>query len=93
MAPHDYSTTYDQGRDTGGRVLSSGVMTSTRVPQPARVSRRPTPADGPVRQALVGALIGAVLDEMGPVGGARPGSATTSRMPRREKAPRVNARG
>ena len=61
--------------------------------QPARVSRRPTPARGPVRQALVGALIGAVLEEMGPMGVARPRPATTPTAPRPKKAPRVNAQG
>ena len=59
-------------------------MTSNTEPQAARVSRRTTTASGPVRQALVDALIGAVLDEMDAVGVSRTTSAVTTHATSRE---------
>ena len=84
MAPHDYSTTYDQGPATGGHVASSVDMTSARVPQPARGSRRTTPARGPVRRALVDALIEAVRDELEAVGASRTTCVVTKHRTSRE---------
>ncbi len=58
-------------------------MAST-VPQPALVPRRTTATGAPVRQALVAALIGAVLDELGAVGVARTTPAATKTAPGRK---------
>ena len=61
-------------------------MTSTSLPQPALVPRRTTTTGDPVRQALVNALIGAVLDELGGV--ARTTSVAAKNAPRRDTSAR-----
>ena len=55
-------------------------MTSTSVPQSTLVPGPSATTSDPVRQALVDALIGAVLDELGDVGVARttPGATKTA---------------
>ena len=57
---------------------------SCGVSQPALVPRRTTTTSGLVRQALVDALIGAVLDEMGAVGVSRTTPAATQNGPKPE---------
>ena len=59
-------------------------MTSTSLPRPARVPGLPAATSGPVRQALVEALIGAVLDELGTVGVARATPGATKTAPRQK---------
>ncbi len=54
------------------------------LPQPALVPRRTTATREPVRQALIDALIGAVLDELGAGGVPRTTSAAAKNAPRRE---------
>ncbi len=58
-------------------------MAST-VPQAGLVPRRTTATRAPVRQALIDALIGAVLDEMGAGGVPRTTAAAAKNAPRRE---------
>jgi len=58
-------------------------MATTR-PQPALVLPRTTVSRAPVKQALVDALIGAVLDELGGVDVARITPAATKTAPRQK---------
>ena len=59
-------------------------MTATSMPRPALVPRRRATTSGPLRQARVDALIGAVLDEMGAVGVARTTATAVQPAPRRK---------
>ena len=70
----------------------SSTMTATTSPHSAVVPRRTTARRGPVRQALVDALIGAVLEELEAVGVSRPQPVATKHA-RGEKSPLVSAEG
>ena len=67
-------------------------MTATSLPRPELIPGRPATTSGPVRQALVEALIGAVLDELGTTGVARTTPGATKTAPRR-KISAVSAEG
>ena len=67
-------------------------MAST-VPQVALVPRRKSATGAPVRQALVDALIGAVLDELGAVDVARPTPAATKTLQGKRSICTVSAEG
>ena len=59
-------------------------MTSTSLSRPALVPGQTATTSDPVRQALVEALTGAVLDELGAVGLARTTPAATKTAPGRK---------
>lgn len=61
----------DHPRIAARAAAIGATMTPTVVPRPAPVPGRPTTISGPVRQALIEALIGAVLDEREAVAVAR----------------------
>ena len=62
-------------------------MASTTLLQSAVVPRRTTTTSDPVRQALVDALIGAVLNEMEAVDVSRSTPAATKTAPREKLRP------